>query len=698
MDTRVTTDEQASPWRQVNLTWATWQDAEAMATRHLAPLLTTAEAAGVLTAWWFIRKRETWRLRLLRTPGDATTAFLAHLLATLTEHAALRAYAEVVYEPETRRFGGPQAMDIAHAFFHADSHHVLTHLADTPNGNDHRREIGVRLATRMMTAAGQDLYEQGDVWAAVAEHRTPDSSPTFPSPGTLAAVQTLITAQDDIAASPLTRTPAWPSSHEQAGRALASLAHSGQLTRGLRAVLTDHLLFTFNRLGIPAADQAVLATAASNAVFHHHDHTPAATPENARNAPARPPTVRHVTMHTTPETADPQQLRDALVATIDSLGTFRTSAVKDAFRTVPRHLFLPDVDLPTAYAPKQVVTKRAANGTATSSASSPNIVATMLEQLDVAPGMRVLEIGAATGINAALLAELVGGNGSVVTLELDGDLAEGARTHLAHAGYTQVTVLCRDGALGDPDTAPFDRIIVTAGAWDIATAWQQQLTTGGRLVVPLRLHGSGLTRSLAFTRTTDDHLVSTNAAVCGFVPLRGTDEMGEIHVRLADDAILKIDAEDHPDQDALAKALSYPARQHWTGIRIRHDEPAAHLDLWLATTSSPLNFAKLAAGTTARTLGLANPALRWSGATLYNAGTLAYLTTRPTDNNTDELGLTTHGPDQQATDLATELLHTWSHQRPAQPTITAHPATTPVDQLAPGTRVTRPNTHLTITW
>jgi protein-L-isoaspartate(D-aspartate) O-methyltransferase len=590
-------------------------------------------------------------------------------------------------------------MDIAHALFHTDSHHVLTHLADTPNGNDHRREIGTRLATRMMTAAGQDLYEQGDVWAAVAEHRTRNATPVLPSPGTLAAVQTLISAQEDTADSPLTRAPAWPSAHEQAGRALAALAHSGRLARGLRAVLTDHLLFTFNRLGIPAADQATLATAASKAVFHHHDRAPAAEPESARSASARPPTVRHVTMHpTTPETADPQQLRDVLVATIDSLGTFRTAAVKNAFRTVPRHLFLPDVDLPTAYAPKQVVTKRAANGTATSSASSPNIVATMLEQLDVAPGMRVLEIGAATGINAALLAELVGESGTVVTIELDDDLAEGARTHLAQAGYKQVTVLCRDGALGDPDTAPFDRIIVTAGAWDIAPAWRQQLTTGGRLVVPLRLHGSGLTRSLAFTRTHTDHLVSTNAAVCGFVPLRGTDEMGEIHVRLADNAILKIDAEDHPDQDALAKALSYPAHQHRTGIHIRHDEPAAHLDLWLATTPSPLNFAKLAIGSTARTLGLADPALRWSGAALYNRGTLAYLTTRPTDDHTDELGIAVHGPDRQLTAQAAELLDAWSRLRPAQPTVTAHPASAPDDQLTPGTGIARPNTRLTITW
>ncbi|MFF3400355.1 methyltransferase, FxLD system [Streptomyces sp. NPDC002659] len=696
------TNEPTSPWLQVNLLWATWQDAETMSTHHLAPLLTTAQRAGDITCWWYIRKRETWRLRLRPTPGreEATTAFLTRLTTTLTEHAALRAHAEAaVYEPETRRFGGMQAMEIAHSLFHTDSRHILAHLARTRHGNDHRRELGVRLATRMMTAASQDLYEQGDIWAAVAEHRTLNSDAPALSPGTLAAVQMLITAEDDNADSPLTHTPAWPSGFEQTGRTLAKLAHHGQLTRGLRAVLTDHLLFAFNRLGISAADQAALATAASKVIFHRDDRIPGAASSSARSAPAHPTTVRPVTMDTTSttaETADPQQLRDALVAKIDSLGTFRTHAVRDAFRTVPRHLFLPGVDLPTAYAPKPVVTKRADNGTAISSASSPNIVATMLEQLDVAPGMRVLEIGAATGINAALLAELVGQSGTVVTIELDDDLADGARTHLAEAGYKQVTVLCRDGALGDPGTAPFDRIIVTAGAWDIATGWWDQLAVGGRLVVPLRLHGSGLTRSIAFTRTDNGRMASDNAAVCGFVPMRGAEEMGEIHVRLADDAILKVDAEDQPDETALAKVLSYPAEPKWTGIQVRHDEPAAHLDLWLATVNGGLSFGKLSIGTSARSLGLAEPAVRWSGAALYSSSTLAYLTTRPVSDHADELGIAILGPDHLADQVA-GLLSRWSQKRPAQPTITAYTATSD-DQLVLGAHVARPNTRLTISW
>ncbi|GAA2113834.1 methyltransferase, FxLD system [Streptomyces synnematoformans] len=693
----MTSDQHSPAWQQINLSSDTWQAAEHLATHHLLPLLAQAEDDQAITAWWYIRKRETWRLRLQPAPSrDEDTAAL---ITQLTAAPELHAHADgTVYEPETYRFGGERAMEIAHRLFHADSRHILTHLARTRGGPDQRREIGLRLATRMIQAAGQDFYEQGDIWATVAEHRAATGTPE-PSVRTVAAVQTLLAAADDSPGSPLTQTPAWPSAYEDAGGALADLGRHGGLTRGIRAILTDHVLFAFNRLGISAEQQAALATAASRVVFHHQTE-PLQALRGAGTAPAQPTTVRPVTMDTTPApTADPHSLRDALVAKIDSLGTFRTEAVKDAFRTVPRHMFLPEVDLATAYAPKQVVTKRAADGTALSSASSPNIVATMLEQLEVTAGQRVLEIGAATGINAALLAELVGERGKVITIELDDDLAEGARTHLAEARYEQVTVVCRDGALGDADHAPFDRIIVTAGAWDIPAAWWTQLAPGGRLVVPMRLHGSGLTRSLAFTRTEEDRMVSTNAAVCGFVPLRGAAEMGEIHVRLADDVILKIDAEDHPDQTALAQALTHTAHQQWTGIHVRHDEMAAHLDLWLATIDTGLSFGKLSTGPAARDLGLANPAVRWSGAALYDGGTLAYLTARPVSDDADELGLAAHGPDaDKLTAQVIDLLHRWDAQRPPHPVITAYPATTADDSLTAGARVARPNTLLTIGW
>lgn len=92
-------------------------------------------------------------------------------------------------------------------------------------------------------------------------------------------------------------------------------------------------------------------------------------------------------------TPDPAGLRNALADRILALGTFRTAAVEAAFRTVPRELFLPGIELAEAYAAKVVVTKRAPDGTALSSASSPNVVAGQAEDLDARPGHKILEIG-----------------------------------------------------------------------------------------------------------------------------------------------------------------------------------------------------------------------------------------------------------------------------------------------------------------
>ena len=323
----------------------------------------------------------------------------------------------------------------------------------------------------------------------------------------------------------------------------------------------------------------------------------------------------------------------------------------------------------------------------------------MLEQLAAQPGQRVLEIGAATGFNAALLAELTGPAGTVVTIELDDDLAAEARANLERAGYPQVQVICGDGALGHPRQAPYDRIIVTAEAWDLVPAWWDQLAPDGRIVVPVRLHGSGLTRSIGFQRRDPRTMVSTSAAVCGFVPMRGIAEHADQRIQLAGDAVLNVDAADLPDAAALAQALSCPAAEHWTGIPVRHDEPAEHLDLWLATTVTDASFSRLAATPQARASGLANPAMRWAGASLYQGGTLAYITARPIDADANELGVTVHGPDSaKLAPVALAHLQQWHRQRPAKPAITAsrEPA---APGTAPGTTLlSRPTAALTITW
>lgn len=674
-----------SRWRQVNLTFSDWQTAEQYAATRLAAAVTHAENNGVITGFWFIRKRETWRLRLL--PGGRLPEFYT-LLATITADDRVRAVAEPVYRSEQYALGGPQATDLAHTFFHADSRHVLGHLAAT--GGTHRRELGVLLATRLMRAAGLEFYEQGDVWQNVCVHRRQPAMPE-PSPRLIAAVQRLLTASADAPASPLSATPTWPAAHDYAGRNLDLLDRHGALTRDLRGLLTHHILFQFNRHGISAADTWLLAAAAVHVTFHQ----PSDTRTGHQPTRVNDSKVTAVELSETgPDYIKAAVLRDQLVTLLKQRGHIRSAPVEQAFSTVPREQFLPGVDLETVYTRRQIVTKRDPSGAALSSASSPSLVADMLEQLDAQPGDHVLEIGAATGINAALLAELTGADGRVVTIELDQDLADGARTSLARADYDTAEVICGDGALGHPDTAPYNRIIVTAGAWDISAAWWNQLTDDGRIVVPLRLHESGLTRCFAFDRTGTDQLVSTTTPlVCGFVPIRGTAEHNDQHVRLDTDVVLKLDAADQPDRQALSTVLSHPRHELRTGIRVGDADPIGHLDLWLlVNTDKP--FGRLGVGDTARASGLVTPAYRWAGAAIYHGGTIAYPTFHDVGDGNQELGVAAHGPD--ADKLAAELsslFDRWDTAgRPNQPTVTAHRAGT--RPLEPGD-ISRPDTILT---
>src|SRR5216117_2192202 len=211
-------------------------------------------------------------------------------------------------------------------------------------------------------------------------------------------------------------------------------------------------------------------------------------------------------------------VRQALVDKLVADEMITSSVVERAFRAVPRHLFVPDdTSLEVAYNDADsVAIKRDVDGAVISSTSAPFIQARMIEQAGLGPGMSVLEIGSG-GYNAALLAEVVGADGRVVSVDIDPEVVDRARAALDATGYgSRVTVLQADanqrlGALEDP----VDAILVTAGAWDLSPAWLEQLSHDGTIVVPLRMNG--VTRSIAFRRE-GDHLVSTSAEVCGFVP------------------------------------------------------------------------------------------------------------------------------------------------------------------------------------
>ncbi|MEX5713303.1 hypothetical protein AB1484_35030, partial [Parafrankia sp. FMc6] len=118
------------------------------------------------------------------------------------------------------------------------------------------------------------------------------------------------------------------------------------------------------------------------------------------------------------------------------------------------------------------------------------------------------------------LAHLTGPGGHVTTIDIDPDVTSGASTALAAAGVEDVTVITGDGVFGDPDGHVHDRLIATVGVWDISSAWWDQLTPGGRLVLPLRWRGQ--TQAVAFRRD-GNRMISETVELCGFVPMIGQE-------------------------------------------------------------------------------------------------------------------------------------------------------------------------------
>jgi protein-L-isoaspartate(D-aspartate) O-methyltransferase len=282
----------------------------------------------------------------------------------------------------------------------------------------------------------------------------------------------------------------------------------------------------------------------------------------------------------------PEIARARLARALHDSGRTPSPAVQAAFSSVPRHLFVPELDLAAAYSDDALVIKYDADGLPVSSSSQPAMMAIMAEQLGLEPGHRVLEIGTGSGYNAAVLAHIVGPGGRVVTIDLDPDLTGRARERLQAAGYAAVAVRCADGGFGDPAGAPFDRVIVTAGVWDIAPAWLDQLGPGGRLVLPLSVRGIQL--SVALERRAD-HWAAASAFRCGFVRMAGAFADPEPLAFLGTARYAQAGGGAPVPAGALAAALSAgPVAEARTGIGAASLADVSDLDLWLTLTQPEL--------------------------------------------------------------------------------------------------------------
>jgi protein-L-isoaspartate(D-aspartate) O-methyltransferase len=294
------------------------------------------------------------------------------------------------------------------------------------------------------------------------------------------------------------------------------------------------------------------------------------------------------------------QMREHLAARVITANRIGSSRVAAALRDVPRHLFLPGLPPESAYRDDAIVTKRDADGQPISSSSQPAIMAIMLDQLELAPGQRVLEIGAGTGYNAALMSHIVGSDGAVVSVDIDSEVAAQAREHLASAGYQDVTVVAADGAAGYPPSAPYDRVIATVGVSDLAPPWLDQLSPGGRIVVPLDVRGTQL--AVAFQPagapdpadpaglrdTATGYWRSVSVTPCGFMRMRGPLAGPERTVLLAPglslmlpDGLMLADGKE-VDAEAVGRYLGGPPVELATGVSAGSVQVVWGLGLWLA--------------------------------------------------------------------------------------------------------------------
>lgn len=186
-----------------------------------------------------------------------------------------------------------------------------------------------------------------------------------------------------------------------------------------------------------------------------------------------------------------------------------------AMRKVPRHLFVPKDWSDSAYDDRPLPIGHG------QTISQPYMVAIMTEAMNLEGNENVLEIGTGSGYQAAILAEVAD---HVVTVERKTELQEGAERLLKELGYANVEAVTGDGSKGHPPRAPYDAIIVTAGAPQVPEVLVGQLALGGRLVIPV---GNAFHQTLTRVTKTGGGAETESLDGCVFVPLIGEYGWGE---------------------------------------------------------------------------------------------------------------------------------------------------------------------------
>lgn len=206
--------------------------------------------------------------------------------------------------------------------------------------------------------------------------------------------------------------------------------------------------------------------------------------------------------------------REELIERLVRWGYLTKPEIIDAFRKVPRHEFVPTNLKDYAYADQPLPIGHG------QTISAPSMIAIMLDSLELKPGQKVLEIGAGSGYNAALIAEIVGPRGKIFTVERIAELAEFGRKNLKKTGYGWIRVVVGDGTCGYKKEAPWDRILVTACAPKIPRPLVEHLKVGGKLAAPMGQHYMFQMWVVVHKRSEKETSTQERGG-CSFVPLVG---------------------------------------------------------------------------------------------------------------------------------------------------------------------------------
>ncbi|WP_048170172.1 protein-L-isoaspartate O-methyltransferase [Methanosarcina sp. 2.H.A.1B.4] len=205
-----------------------------------------------------------------------------------------------------------------------------------------------------------------------------------------------------------------------------------------------------------------------------------------------------------------EELRKLLVERLE--GIVLEKNVLKAMLHVPRHRFVPEYEQRAAYTDRPLEISHG------QTISAPHMVAIMCEILELSEGHKVLEIGAGSGYNAAVMAELIGKTGRIYTVERIKPLVNFAMKNLEETGYDNVTVLLENGSIGYPRYAPYDRIVVTCAAPSIPKTLLEQLKPGGIMVIPV---GDYFQELIRIKKDSNGNIHKKRKGEVTFVPMLG---------------------------------------------------------------------------------------------------------------------------------------------------------------------------------